>query len=310
MTNPVKTLVLALGAALCVAAGMFAQAKINPTDPQPTCEMCPGTYIPLSELDAYTKKAMAEFDTAKRKQLVHDIQRYEGGRLGALEGVPDGHRKVASISGSHELSLTPRLTVGYGTKYESYDYLQGYGLLSPSLRASFAATPNVTLHAKASMQQVAPGAEEFVPPADAQWVPPQRTFAPLGSNGFSTERVQHYEVGAARQFRAAAVSVLAFQQVVDDQLVTVFGAADPGRLIAPGGHYGSSCASCHSPGRPWSSATFSHPSVTHGYRAFPCAKCHPGGYRSHSCTTCHGPGGSDGGASGSGLPPGVRRRPG
>jgi mannose-6-phosphate isomerase-like protein (cupin superfamily) len=55
-----KSILLALGAVACVAAGMFAQAKINPTDPQPTCEMCPGTYIPLSELEAYTKKAIAE----------------------------------------------------------------------------------------------------------------------------------------------------------------------------------------------------------------------------------------------------------
>lgn len=37
-----------------------AETKINPTDPQPTCEMCPGTYIPLSELESYTKKALAE----------------------------------------------------------------------------------------------------------------------------------------------------------------------------------------------------------------------------------------------------------
>ncbi len=59
--NPMaKTFLLVLGAAGCMAAGMFAQARINPTDPQPTCEMCPGTYIPLSELDAYTKKAIAE----------------------------------------------------------------------------------------------------------------------------------------------------------------------------------------------------------------------------------------------------------
>ena len=55
-----KTSLLILGAAACTAAGMLAQAKINPTDPQPTCEMCPGTYIPLSELDAYTKKAISE----------------------------------------------------------------------------------------------------------------------------------------------------------------------------------------------------------------------------------------------------------
>src|SRR3989454_11837067 len=49
---------------LIIAAGfavlVMAQVKINPTDPQPTCNMCPGTYIPLSELEAYTKKAIAE----------------------------------------------------------------------------------------------------------------------------------------------------------------------------------------------------------------------------------------------------------
>ena len=43
-----------------VTTALLAQAKVNPTDPQPSCNMCPGTYIPLSELDAYTKKAMAE----------------------------------------------------------------------------------------------------------------------------------------------------------------------------------------------------------------------------------------------------------
>jgi hypothetical protein len=39
---------------------MAAQAKINPTDPQPTCNMGPATYIPADELQAYTKKAMEE----------------------------------------------------------------------------------------------------------------------------------------------------------------------------------------------------------------------------------------------------------
>src|SRR5213592_968580 len=38
----------------------MAQEKINPTDPQPTCAMCPGTLVPLAELEAYAKKAIAE----------------------------------------------------------------------------------------------------------------------------------------------------------------------------------------------------------------------------------------------------------
>jgi mannose-6-phosphate isomerase-like protein (cupin superfamily) len=55
-----KTFLLGLTLAACSVALLMAQTKINPTDPQPTCAMCPGTYIPLSELEAYTKKALAE----------------------------------------------------------------------------------------------------------------------------------------------------------------------------------------------------------------------------------------------------------
>jgi len=55
-----KNFMLGLVVATGVMAVLFAQEKINPTDPQPTCKMCPGTYIPAAELEAYTKKAMAE----------------------------------------------------------------------------------------------------------------------------------------------------------------------------------------------------------------------------------------------------------
>jgi mannose-6-phosphate isomerase-like protein (cupin superfamily) len=55
-----KNFMLGLVVATGVMAVLFAQEKINPTDPQPTCKMCPGTYIPAAELEAYTMKAMAE----------------------------------------------------------------------------------------------------------------------------------------------------------------------------------------------------------------------------------------------------------
>ena len=55
-----KQILLGLAGVACCVVGIVAQAKINPTDPQPTCNMCPGHYIPLSELEAYTKKAVAE----------------------------------------------------------------------------------------------------------------------------------------------------------------------------------------------------------------------------------------------------------
>ncbi len=53
-----KLSTLALAATLAIIPA--AAQKVNPTDPQPTCHMCPGTYIPVSELEAYTKKAIAE----------------------------------------------------------------------------------------------------------------------------------------------------------------------------------------------------------------------------------------------------------
>jgi len=44
----------------CVAAACAATAVIAQGDPQPTCRMCPGYYIPKSEIQAYTAKAVAE----------------------------------------------------------------------------------------------------------------------------------------------------------------------------------------------------------------------------------------------------------
>jgi mannose-6-phosphate isomerase-like protein (cupin superfamily) len=46
------------------------QTRINATDPQPTCSMCPGYYIPVEELEAYTQKAIAEQLT---DQQVRDV---------------------------------------------------------------------------------------------------------------------------------------------------------------------------------------------------------------------------------------------
>ena len=66
-----KNFLLGLAAAACLTAALMAQGKINPTDPQPTCNMCPGTYIPLSELEAYTKKAL---DEKLLDQQVRDIE--------------------------------------------------------------------------------------------------------------------------------------------------------------------------------------------------------------------------------------------
>lgn len=54
----------------CLSATALAQTRINPTDPQPTCEMCPGYFIGVEELEAYRAKAIAEMLT---DQQVRDV---------------------------------------------------------------------------------------------------------------------------------------------------------------------------------------------------------------------------------------------
>ena len=62
-------LIGAIGATVVVVA-LMAQGNNNP-NPKPTCNMCPGYYIPLSELQAYTKKAI---DEKLVDQQVRDIE--------------------------------------------------------------------------------------------------------------------------------------------------------------------------------------------------------------------------------------------
>jgi mannose-6-phosphate isomerase-like protein (cupin superfamily) len=66
-----KRTMLGLAAAVCLVTALGAQG----TDPKPSCTMCPGTYIPLDELQGYTKKAIAEWRTGQhvRDQQVRDI---------------------------------------------------------------------------------------------------------------------------------------------------------------------------------------------------------------------------------------------
>src|SRR6476660_10074817 len=56
-----KTLMVALAAAgFLVAPVSINSLGAQQTNPQPTCRMCEGTYLPAAEIQEYTKKAIAE----------------------------------------------------------------------------------------------------------------------------------------------------------------------------------------------------------------------------------------------------------
>ena len=70
------------------------------------------------------------------------------------------------------------------------------------------------------------------------WLPPERTFSSLGANGrFTVEQTTHAQLSVERDLAAGVtVSVRAFDQRVDDQLIELFDVA-PGGSEAPLGHY-------------------------------------------------------------------------
>ena len=82
------------------------------------------------------------------------------------------------------------------------------------------------MRATSSHREIAPGAEEFLPPSAGLWLPPERTFSHVARGGFTPERVDHVEVAAERDVAGdIVVGVRAFRQRVDDQIVTLFGVA-------------------------------------------------------------------------------------
>ena len=112
-----KRLLLGLAAGACVIAALSAQ--IGP-DPEPSCTMCPGTYISTEELQAYTQKAMAEgrtdqqvrdADFGKTNVAIGIVYR---GRLDAPRANSVAEHDLVSevyhvISGSATLMLGPDL---------------------------------------------------------------------------------------------------------------------------------------------------------------------------------------------------------
>jgi outer membrane receptor protein involved in Fe transport len=169
--------------------------------------------------------------------MSYSLQRYEGGNPAALSSLSDTARNVGSVFAYDEWQISRYIAVEYGANYAHYDYLEGPGLFSPRLAATFSPTQSWRLRVGASRDVSAPGAEEFLPPTRAEYLPPQRTFAPISKAGLTTQELQNYEVGVERVMNGAALGVRAFGQRIDDQTVTVFGLRRADSASSSLGHY-------------------------------------------------------------------------
>jgi hypothetical protein len=171
--------------------------------------------------------------------LSYGAQQYLGGNPAALAVRGDGLRRVGAVSAYDDWTISRRLSLSYGGRFSNYDYIDRSGLFNPRIGVTLMPAERTFVRAAVSQRQLAPGAEEFLPPStDGMWLPPERTFAPLAGKDFRVERARHVELSVEREFEDAyVVGVRRFYQTVDDQLVTLFGlrAADAPRSDL--GHY-------------------------------------------------------------------------
>ena len=169
--------------------------------------------------------------------MSYSLQRYEGGNTAALSAVTDTARNVGSVFAYDEWRISRYVAIDVGAHYARYDYLDSATMLSPRLAATFSPSKDWSLRVSVSREASAPGAEEFIPPATAAYLPPQRTFSPISKSALRPQSLVNYEVGLQRVMNGATFGVRGFEQRINDQTVTVFGLRSVDSNPSAAGHY-------------------------------------------------------------------------
>jgi hypothetical protein len=171
--------------------------------------------------------------------MSYSMQRYLGANGEVMAALRDDSRNVGALYAMDNWAVTPSLHFTYGARYASYDYLEDRGLISPRVTMILQPDLNDTLKVRTTVmhREVAPGAEEFIPPSVGLWLPPERTFSQMSRSSFLPERHDQVEIAVDREWNNhVVVGFRAFSEQVEDQVVTVFGLA-LGDTPADFGHY-------------------------------------------------------------------------
>jgi len=149
-----------------------------------------------------------------------------------------GSRRVGGAYVFDSWRARPDVVLEYGLRVDRYDYLTNTDLISPRVGARLELVPGATIFAATSRRLIAPGADEFLPPATSgPWLPPQRTFSMLKPGApVRSEAVERSELGLEYQLSwpvDSVVRVRRFFESVDGQIATLFGLDAESEL----GHY-------------------------------------------------------------------------
>jgi mannose-6-phosphate isomerase-like protein (cupin superfamily) len=111
---------------LAVATAVTASAQ----QPAPTCAKCPGTYIPKSELDAYTAKAVQFGITDQQVRSVDVGKSQVGIGMVTRPHLEAGPIRKGSVAEHEQISEVYYIIEGTGT------LITGPGLINPVKRAA------------------------------------------------------------------------------------------------------------------------------------------------------------------------------
>ena len=156
----------------------------------------------------------------------------------ADDGVPRLTREAGSLSVRGQWDASRQVVIDYGANVARYGYLPEEALMSPNAVLTLAPMRRTRVRVAVAQHMLAPGAEEFLPPSEGVWLPPERTFALLAPNApLRAEQSRHIEVSAEHDVgRGTTIGVRRFRQRVDDQMVTMFGVR-PQFPVSPSDHY-------------------------------------------------------------------------
>ena len=151
-------------------------------------------------------------------------------------------REVGRIDALDTWTVSPALEVGYGAELARYGYLEEARLLSPRASVTLSPADETRVRVALSRNMTAPGGEQFLPPLDGVWLPPERTYTSLsGFQDLHAEEVRRVEAGIEHDLgERSVIGVRRFSQTVDGQFMAMFAPrvhAPLGTLPASGGHY-------------------------------------------------------------------------
>jgi mannose-6-phosphate isomerase-like protein (cupin superfamily) len=113
-----------------IFAATIATATLTAQQPKPTCVMCPGTYIPKSELDAYTERAIKYNLTDEQVRSVDIGKSQVGIGMVTRKHLDPGPIRKGSVAEHEQISEVYYIIEGSGT------IITGPDLVNPLKRSA------------------------------------------------------------------------------------------------------------------------------------------------------------------------------